>query len=94
MDGKWVQEYIDRQSDIGIRLGEKALQNLYNISLTSLVEWEFKAPYSNCLFSVPISTQMPFFEQLIMVLRPYHTENDFKTAYGLSVQQILESWLG
>jgi hypothetical protein len=27
-----------------------------------------------------------------MVLRPYHTENDFKAAYGLSVQEILDLW--
>jgi hypothetical protein len=35
---------------------------------------------------------MPFFEQLILLIRPFHTENDFKTAYGLSVQAVLDLW--
>jgi hypothetical protein len=92
MDEKWVEEYVDRQVDLGARQAKKGLRDLKDLSLMNLIDWEFRTPYSNCLFDMPISVQMPFFEQLIMTLRPYHTENDFEVAYGLSVQAVLDLW--
>lgn len=94
MDEKWVEEYVSRQAEILEKQARKGLQGLRDLSLANLTDWSFKSPYSNSLFEkhVPISVQMPFFEQLIVILRPYHTEEEFRRAYGLSVQAVLDLW--
>jgi hypothetical protein len=92
MDEKWVEEYVNRQVDAGMKQAKRGIREAKDLSIMSAIDWDFKAPYSNCLIGLPISVQMPFFEQLIMVLRPYHTEADFKKGYGLSVKSVLDLW--
>lgn len=92
MDKKWVEEYVNKQVDAATKQAERGIRDYREFNITNLIDWDFKTPYSNCLIDLPISVQMPFFEQLIMVLRPYHTEADFKKEYGFSVESVLDLW--
>jgi hypothetical protein len=60
--------------------------------LSDLIDWEFRRPYSNVVPRVPILSQIPFFEQQILTLAPYDTEDAFRREYGLSVSGVVDLW--
>jgi hypothetical protein len=94
LDDAWIEEYGHRQLDLAKKriLQNADYFNKEGISLPRLVDWEFKPPYSNVIPLVPILSQTSFFEQQILVVDPYKTEQDFKNGYGLSISGVIDLW--
>jgi hypothetical protein len=92
LDENWVEEYAAKQFELADKLEKEVTSRPKEISLRSLVKWEFGTPFSNVIARVPILAQIPFFEQQHLILRPIKTEQDFVDEYGLSVSGVLDLW--
>ena len=91
----FLAEWIESEKDFVSSLSLPKLSKDHFESARTLIGYLYpdldikQKYYSNFLFTTSLSTQIPFCSHMVVDIRPYESEEDFKHYYGVSVSEFV-----